>query len=221
MADSHDSPAVTPYRHGAICFKTRDYDEAIRQFRIATEADPAFYRAWAYLAMSFAAAGRIEEAIEAYRKCIDIEPTYHKAYNNIGELYRRKGMLELAATVFKMAAEIDPTHAQYLYNLGLTYADLGQLPQAEEALAKANRMEPADFECALELAQVLFGQKKYDLATQVLEAFLQAAPGHAREPEVKARIKMLNRRLAIEKGGEVPSSSDRSTRIIPIESPEK
>ncbi len=219
MADSERSPSLGHYNRGAEEFKKRNYEESIRRFKVAVEIDPKFYRAWAYLAMAYAAAGKVDEAIEAYRKCIDVEPSYHKAYNNIGELYRRKGLLDYAAMVFKMATEIDPSFPHYYYNLGITYFDIGMLPQAEEALAKAHAMEPGDFEYAQDLAQVRFNMKKYDDAVRALDDFLRAAPQHDRAPEAKARLKMLQRRSDVDRkaADEAPPRKEHSTRIEPIE----
>jgi tetratricopeptide (TPR) repeat protein len=199
MVDSDKSPALGHYNRGAEEFKKKNYAESVRRFKMATDIDPKFYRAWAYLAMAYSAVGKLDEAIEAYRKCIDIEPTYHKAYNNIGELYRRKGLLDYAAMVFKMATELDANHPHYFYNLGITYFEIGMLPQAEDALAQAHKMEPADFEFASELAQVQFNRKRFDEALKTLSTFVGAAPDHDRVPEIQARLGMLKRRAEEEK----------------------
>jgi tetratricopeptide (TPR) repeat protein len=221
MADSERSPSLGHYNRGAEEFKKKNYDESIRRFKMAVDIDPKFYRAWAYLAMAYAAAGKLDEAIEAYRKCIDVEPSYHKAYNNIGELYRRKGLLDYAAMVFKMATEIDATHAHYFYNLGITYFDIGMLPQAEEALAQAHAKEPGDFDYASDLAQVRYNLKKFDAAVQAVMEFLKAAPEHDRAIEMKARLKMLVRRAEEEKKAAAtappPEPKKSTTRIEPIE----
>ncbi len=217
MADSERSPSLGHYNRGAEEFKKKNYDEAIARFKLAVEIDEKFYRAWAFLAMAQAAAGKIDDAIESYRKCIDVEPTYHKAYNNIGELYRRKGLLDYATMVFKMATELDPAHAHYFYNLGITYFDVGMLKQAEEALAKAHDMEPMDFEYSSDLAQVRFNLKKYDLAIATLHEFLNAAPEHDRVSEVGARIKMLQRRAEAEKAVAAEEAAKLQQQSPPVE----
>jgi len=195
MPPPPESPAVRLYNQGAEHFKKGDLDHAIEFFRKAAEADPNFYRAWAYLGMAYAQKGQLDPAIDAYRKCIDIAPQYHKAFNNVGELYRRKGLLDYAAMVFKMATEIAPTLPHYFYNLGITYFEIGMYGQAEDAFAQAAKLDPKDFEYVTELAQAQFTQKKYDAAAETLERFNAAHPDHERAPETRARLAML-RRLA-------------------------
>lgn len=194
MSTKPGSPAIEAYARGAEAYKREDFAGAIGHFRAAVEADAGFHRGWAFLAMAHAAAGDVDRAIEAYRKCIEIDSTYHKAYNNVGELYRRKGQLDYAAMVFKMATEIDGRPPLYHYNLGLTYADLGLLKQAEESLARAQELDPSDFESANELAQIRFNLRKFAEAVGALRRFVEAAPEHERSPEARARIKLLERK---------------------------
>ncbi len=215
MPDAADSPALKLYMQGAELFKNGKYEESEDSFRRATEVDPDFYRGWAYLGMAYAQQGKIDPAIEAYRKCIDIEPRYHKALNNVGELYLRKGLLDYAVMVFRMATEVEPTQVQYFYNLGITCAEIGLRPQAEEALATACRLDPADFGAASELSQVRFNLKKYKEALEGLSEFLKTNPDHRRSVELKARIKMLQRKVEEEAPPALPpAQSDPSQSAI-------
>jgi Tfp pilus assembly protein PilF len=195
MPDTNRSPALGDYQKGADAYKAGNVEISIAHFKRATEVDPKFYRAWAYLAMAYARAGKIDEAIDTYRKCIDVEPGYHKAYNNIGELYRRKGLLDYAAMVFKMATEIDANQAHYFYNLGITYLEIGMMPQAEEALASAVKLSAADFDFSSELAQAQFYNKHYSEAARTIEDFLGRQPDHERAAELRARLALLKRKV--------------------------
>ena len=203
-----DSPALPHYAEGVEHFKKGSWEPAIECFKKATEADKDFYRGWAYLGMAFAGAGKIDEAIEAYRECIDIAPTYHKALNNVGELYLRKGLLDYASMVFKMATEAAPENTHYFYNLGITYSEIGMRKQAEEALAAGWQLDPCDFECASELAQVQFTLKKYAAAAQTLESFLELNPDFRRGPELRARVTMLKRKIEQDGPGEPAGQND-------------
>lgn len=188
------SPALPHYTAGADAFTAGKFEESLTLFRAAAEADPAFFRAHAYLGLALTRLGRTEEAIEAYRKCIEIAPDYHKAYNNVGELYRQKGQLDYAAMVFQMATEIDTTNAPYFYNLGLTYNDMGMRPQAEAALARAWELDPTDWDTMSELSQARFYRKDFTGALAPLESFLARHPDHDRIPELRARMQMLKRK---------------------------
>lgn len=202
------SPALPHYAAGAEAFKKNDLEVAARNFRKAAEADPKFFRAFAYLGMVYDKLGRIDDAIEAYRECIDLAADYHKAYNNVGELYRRKGLLDYASMVFKMATELQPENAMYFYNLGLTYSDIGMLSQAEKALARCVELDPANFDSANELAQIRFQLLDLNGALKVLEDFTARCPDHERVPELDARLKLLRRRIE-EAGGGTPKQEEK------------
>ncbi len=212
MAATPDSPAVRLYTQGAEHFKKGAVDQAVECFKKSAEADPNFYRAWAYLGMAYAQQGQLDPAIEAYRKCIDIAPTYHKAFNNVGELYRRKGLLDYASMVFKMATEIDDKIPHYFYNLGLTYNEIGMFPQSEAALRQAAKLDPDDYEYAVDLAQVQFTLKKFEDAASSLEVFHVAHPDHERAPETKAKLTML-KRMAEQQKAAAKAMDSRSTGI--------
>ncbi|MHC4605557.1 MAG: tetratricopeptide repeat protein [Planctomycetota bacterium] len=214
------SPAVPFYADGAKEFRNGNYETAVAHFRKAVDLDDSFFRAFAYLGMTYDKMGKIDEAIEAYRECIELAPDYHKAFNNVGELYRRKGLLDYASMVFKMATEIAPTNAIYFYNLGITYSDIGMLRHAEEALTRAFELEPEYLPTVTELARIRFGLGKYDEALKALESFLLEVPDHDRVSEIRARVNVLKRKSeeVREKGdGEAPV--DDTTRQIPLADP--
>ncbi len=187
--------AAALYAAGAEHFKKDEIDAAVECFRKSAKADPKFFRAWAYLGMSYARQGKIDQAIEAYRECISIEPGYHKAMNNVGELYLRKGLLSYAAMVFKMAVEVAPEQPHYFFNLGIAWSEIGMKAEAEKALTRACELDPADAAAVSELVQLRTLQEKYGAAIEALEKFLQANPGHGRAEELRARVNALRQKV--------------------------
>jgi DNA-binding winged helix-turn-helix (wHTH) protein/tetratricopeptide (TPR) repeat protein len=119
-----------------FCYK-RDFEQAIRQFRLVLEIDPNFKRAHYYLAWALFHAGRHEEAVAEFEKVVAAEPI-QQTIALLGFCYGRLGIAEKA---YEMLRRIDRTafDGKYVspYQRAMIYAGLGDTNQALTELEKA------------------------------------------------------------------------------------
>jgi tetratricopeptide (TPR) repeat protein len=99
-------------------------DEAIREFKLALEIDPLFYRAHFKLGICYYQKGMYAYEINEYKKCIAIEPKYVPGWLNLGHAHLARDELEQARDAYDRVLDLEPNHAVALYNLALVQFDL-------------------------------------------------------------------------------------------------
>lgn len=112
-----------------------DVDAAIREFQLALEMDPRFYKAHFKLGICYYHKGQYELEITEYLKCLAINRNYAPAWLNLGHAYLARDELELARDAYQEVLNLQPDHRIALYNLGLVEFDL-RLPEARERLER-------------------------------------------------------------------------------------
>lgn len=68
---------------GVVCNVTREYDEAVSYFKLATMRKPEDYSLWNKLGATLANSNRSEEAQEAYQRALSMKPKYARAWLNM------------------------------------------------------------------------------------------------------------------------------------------
>lgn len=138
----HDAAAAhrarTFYLQGVrfLSEKPPRVDEAVREFQLALEHDPLFYKAHFKLGYAYYHKGQYELEIAEYLKCLAISSRYLPALINLGHAYLARDQLELARDAYRRALEIQPDHATCQYNLGLIEFDLQNWDSSERYLQK-------------------------------------------------------------------------------------
>ena len=127
---------LTTIRGIPFCYK-KDFDRAIKQFRLVLEIDPGFKRAHYYLAWALFHSGRRTEGIAEFEKVVIDEPI-QQAMALLGYCYGRTGIAEKA---YEMLRRIDRTalDGKYVspYHRAMIYAGLGDKNQTLTELEKA------------------------------------------------------------------------------------
>ncbi len=105
-------------------------------------------------------------ALQTYLACLDKEPLHLRALARVAELYTRRGEYQKALSFAQKALEnsmYDP-EANYIY--GLISRRLGSLVEAKEALGWAARSMEFRSAAYLQLAEIVFVEKNFDLAAR-------------------------------------------------------
>jgi tetratricopeptide (TPR) repeat protein len=115
----------------------RDFDAAIRQFRLVLEIDPNFKRAHYYLAWALFHAGRREEAVAEFEKVVAAEPI-QQTIALLGYCYGKLRVPEKAYEMLRRIARME-YEGKYVspYHRAMVYAGLGDKNQALTELEKA------------------------------------------------------------------------------------
>lgn len=122
---------------GNTAYEAKDYDEAIKCYKKATELDPSFASAYYNLGIIYAAKGMLDESITAYKKVLNIKPDYYAARNNLGAIYIKQGMLDEAISELEKVLANNPNLPQAHFNLGECYFAKGNKALAADHYYKA------------------------------------------------------------------------------------
>ncbi len=109
-------------------------DEAIREFQLALQADPLYYKAHFKLGICYYQKGQYDLEIAEYKKCLTLNPMYVPAHLNLGHAYLARDMLEEAREAYLAVLAREPKNAVALYNLGLVEYDLRHFDQSYDYL---------------------------------------------------------------------------------------
>ena len=163
--------AIRRNNFGAELLKQGKLAEAIAEFHMAVEMDPAYVPAQRNLGFAYDRQGKVEEAMAAYRKAIQLEPRDAVTRNNLGVLYDKQGMYGEAIGEFEKALQIDPANSTILKNLENAKKNRAIIQERLERIAQAKRdveARPKDPQAAYHLARVYASFDEKDQAFEWL-----------------------------------------------------
>jgi len=105
-------PGNTAYQEGDIFFQDGEYEQALRKYETALEAQadaPHYVRAKARTLMQL---DRYEEALRWFNRAVELQPFFGGAYANRGILFDRMGEYEKAIADYEKAIQLDETVAE-------------------------------------------------------------------------------------------------------------
>jgi tetratricopeptide (TPR) repeat protein len=121
LVDQYPYEAYALWRLGRIHELSRQWETAVRFYRLAIVADPLYRDAYNNLAYLYDFMGEWEESILAINRYIDISPNEANPYDTRGDIYVNQGEYEKAIQSYRKALEIKPDYYVSLLNLGLQY----------------------------------------------------------------------------------------------------
>jgi TolB-like protein/Flp pilus assembly protein TadD len=161
-------------RHYFARHNCRDFKYAALMFSRATEADPNYGRAWAWLAYTHgvaymyfeASASHHDEARRACEKALLLAPKLAESHIASGIIHCMEYECEQAARAFEKALEIDPRKYEAWYFFARTRIRQGNPREALKLLQEAARVRPEDYQSVLLQAQlyVSLGDDKQAIA---------------------------------------------------------
>src|SRR5215467_7207104 len=156
----------------------KNYDEAIRLFKDASEKDPTQHVIFANLADAYSQAKKYDDAAAAYQKAIELKPDEAAYYNNLGIVEGNAGKIDDATKALQKAAELNPPGAgQSYYNLGAVLTNRGRTKEAADAFKKAIEYNPQMAQAYYQLGISYFGAPDtIPQAIPTLQKFLQMQP---------------------------------------------
>ncbi len=166
------------FNSGLAALQAKQWDEAVRLLKDASEKDPTQHVIFANLGEALAGAKKYDDAVAAYKKAIELKPDEFGYYNNLGIAYGNSGHIEEAVQALQKAGEINPTQApQAYFNLGAVLSNRGRSKDAAEAFKKAIELKPDMAQAYLQLGISYFGSPTtMGDAVPVLEKFLTMNP---------------------------------------------
>ena len=190
MADLSDLLS-TPQAHRERALEADangDRPEAVRQFRMAVELDPADPLLRLSLAMAYDRAGNARAAVPELETALRFDPDLTQAHYVLGTLLERGGRDAQAIDRFTTAAAQDPRSAEAQLRLANALRRTGRVEASlvpyREALAADPGADEARFGEAMALARL----GRHREARERLEEALLRTPGHPQFATALARL---------------------------------
>jgi tetratricopeptide (TPR) repeat protein len=167
-----DAEKVSLYfMRGAMYERTKQYDQAEREFNRVLEIDPENASVLNYFGYMLADRGlRLEEAHKMISRALDQDPESGAFLDSLGWVYYRMGRLEEAETYLRKAVQRESRDATVRDHLGDVLARQGKLREAitewEASLKEWNASSPAEKDPA-EIAKV--SKKLEDARTRLAQ----------------------------------------------------
>jgi tetratricopeptide (TPR) repeat protein len=162
-----------------ICFRMKDFDEALKYCREALSEKPEFAEAYGLKAQILISRGLFESAERSLLKLKAIDPEFSHLWYNLGRCYLGQEKYEQAFNAFLLAREKLPDMVSIHHYLGKIALKKRKFKDAEESLLKAATLAPHDLDLLNELALVLEYNGNIGAAIEAFEAMDRLDPSIA------------------------------------------
>jgi adenylate cyclase len=135
-------------------FDADSHHQALSFFKRATDLDPGFAPAYAYLGFAYYhgvimgwtedAQQSLDNAMTAASKALSLDERDPLAYFAAGRVHMMWGQHDDSIASLKTAIELNPSFAQAYFGLGMTLTLAGHLQEAKTALSQCMRLSPRD-----------------------------------------------------------------------------
>jgi cellulose synthase operon protein C len=162
-----------------LAFRQRAlFDEALREFRLATERGEDSFLVQQAQAELLLLRGSSVEALRLYEALVEVESASPKLYNEIGVARHQLGELDAAQQAYRRSLELDGAYALAWNNLGVALHHGGD-PDAEEAFRSALQESRAVPDIWRNLALALQQSGRMEESLGAFERALEADPDSA------------------------------------------
>lgn len=165
---------------GTVASGTGKYEDAIREFSLATNLDTDNDDAVRGLAQAQKLLNRPQEAEVTFKRAIALRPQYWAGYARLARFYVEQSRYQEAAEQFELAAQHAPQNTFVFMGLGGAYIYLGDYERAERALRRSIDLSPR-YQAYSNLGFVYLRQRRFDDA---INAFEQAFKLGAQDYEI-------------------------------------
>ena len=170
------------YRKGKEKLKEQKYTDAIKCFRKAVEAYPAFCEARSDLGLAYRLAGDPVSAEKEYRDCLRQDESYLFCRLNLADLYAATGRQDEAVQLLEATILLHPKEGEPHVALGKLHIEAGRLDQAESECRKACELNDGTPDAYMLLAKIYLQRQQFPQLVQALEDYLREAPGRPVRP---------------------------------------
>jgi tetratricopeptide (TPR) repeat protein len=161
---------------GNSYFSQQDYNQAIGEYRRATQINPDYSPAYNQLGYCHKYLKNYEEAKEAFRQYIKLIPEDPNPYDSYAELLMKMGKFESSIEIYRKALNIDPTFINSYIGIATNLNFLQKYEDARNELKGAMEQNALDEQKrALWYAKAVsyLYEGKYDTALEVLSSSFQ------------------------------------------------
>jgi tetratricopeptide (TPR) repeat protein len=181
MAKMRSDPgdATSRYNLGVLFYKRKLYNDAAEYLRQAVKIDDQNAGYWTFLGECYIQAGMHQVAVDAFKKAIKVAPADPQPHKLLSKVYHLMGKFDESRASKELAVVLDggqngasnPTQGarfvKYLLNIG-------QVNEAGEQLERMLEQWPDSLDLKVIHGRLLFRDKKYQEAVDVLKDVAEA-----------------------------------------------
>jgi tetratricopeptide (TPR) repeat protein len=159
--------------------KTKDFAQAVKEFRTALSLDPGSVAAHVGLGVALQETGDAVGAVTQFQKAIQLDPRDAAAHYHLGVAFGRQGNLEEAKAELLQTLELKPDSADAHYTLGLLLVDWPypkDFPGAAKQFEEALKYKPNFPEAYEELGEVFLTLGNWNAALAQFRAAVKLKP---------------------------------------------
>lgn len=161
-----------------ISLATSQLDAGRVHATAATKLAPEQGLGWTLLGLVHEMSNDLATALQHVRKGAELSPSAYLCVFNHGRVLAAAGKPAEGVGPLKKATELEPSNADAFYTLGIAYKQAGQNDNAIKAFEKATALAPKSVDAWATLGDVLFSQKQFKAARDVLNRGLAACGDH-------------------------------------------
>ncbi|MEA4901132.1 tetratricopeptide repeat protein [Desulfitobacterium sp.] len=127
---------------GWALFQKGQYNEALAEYKKATELDEKNFQAYLNLGIAYQQVDKIDIAITTLQKAIELAPKSYEAHYYLGLSYQRNGKLDQALEELFLADKLHPGSTKIIYDIGQLHEKMGSLEEAKKDYQDALNFDP-------------------------------------------------------------------------------
>ena len=164
------------FLQGNQALSEKEYRQAITHYTNALKVDKDFALAYNNRGVTYAEDGSPFEAIQDYNQAIMIDPDYWEAIANRANAYELTGQYEKSLRDIRLLQTNFPDSMQFVFLGGIVLTHLDSLEAAADAFTQVWEIDGTNVEALVNLANVRYYQKDYELAIQLLDQAKEVDP---------------------------------------------
>lgn len=127
---------------GWALFQKGQYNEALAEYKKATELDEKNFRAYLNLGLAYRQVEKMDIAITSLQKAVELNPKSYEAHYYLGLTYQTNGKNDQALAELQVADKLHPGSSQIIYDIGQTKEKMGDLDGAKYEYNFALQYDP-------------------------------------------------------------------------------
>jgi tetratricopeptide (TPR) repeat protein len=155
-----------------------DREQAITNYRRASELKPDYGDALTNLGNLLLNAGATGEAERCYRRLLGLNPNNPAAHNNLGVVLLQHGAADDAMTAFREAIRLHPDYPEAHNGLGAALLVLTRFAEARDCFAVSLRLKPDAVQTHNNLGLAQGGTGRFDKAIMSFREALRLQPAY-------------------------------------------
>lgn len=172
-AQSHpDTREESYFQAGTICYRLKEFREAVQLLQQVTEWNPDHEPAHRLLAASFYDIGAMDQTLEQITHVMRLAPEDHRPYFMKASILQDYEQFQVAATVFAEAAELADPNSPADISIRSGWSEcLLRLGKYQEALSVVEALS-STAEIDIKKAEALYFLRQYEPAQQLVDRLL-------------------------------------------------